>query len=184
MPEPRFQVPGADAVVDANGWAGPSKTQRKKQSHALQALGEQLVALTPEKLAAVPLTESLRDAVLMAQRTRSHEGRRRQLQYVGKLMRNADADAISRALAVDVEQHRSGVTAMHSAERWRDGLIDASLLLTDFIDRYPAGSASPLAALISSARKEQQAQKPPRQLRVLYRTLHQIIVDHEHESDQ
>ena len=76
----------------------------------------------------------------MAQRTRSHEGKRRQMQYIGRLMRDADADAIAQALAVDSEQHRGAVTAMHSAERWRDGLIDASLDLTDFIDRYPAGA--------------------------------------------
>ena len=183
MPAPKIQDPDTDTGVAADVWSRPSKTQRKKQSHALQALGEQLVALPADKLAAAPLTESLRDAVLMAQRTRSHEGRRRQLQYVGKLMRDVDAQAIARALAIDAEHHRGAVTAMHSAERWRDGLVDASLTLKDFIDRYPAGAAAPLATLVSSARKERQAQKPPRQFRALYRALHQIIAEHELETD-
>ena len=184
MPTPEFQDPDANPGVAAGGWARPSKTQRKKQSHALQALGEQLVALPADKLAAVPITDSLREAVEMAQRTRTHEGRRRQMQYIGKLMRDADAEAISRALAVDAEHHRGSVTAMHSAERWRDGLIDASLTLTAFIDRYPAGAAAPLAALVSSARREREAQKPPRQFRALYRELHQIIADHDQQADQ
>ena len=179
MPAPKINDPAGDPSIAGDGWAQPSKTQRKRQSHALQSLGEQLVALPADKLAAVPLTESLRDAVAMAQRTRSHEGRRRQLQYVGKLMRDVDADAIVQALASDSEHHRGVVTAMHSAERWRDGLIDASLTLTDFIDRYPGGAAAPLAALVSSARRERQAQKPPRHSRMLYRELHQIIADHD-----
>lgn len=171
--------PAADATIPPALESRPSKTQRKKQSHALQSLGEQLVELTEAKLAAVPLTEQLREAVTMAQRTRSHEGRRRQMQYIGRLMREADADAIAQALAVDSEQHRGMVTAMHSAERWRDGLIDASLNLTDFIDRYPAGAAAPLASLVSSARREREADKPPRQFRALYRELHRIIADHD-----
>ena len=184
MPVTELQDPDAHPGGGAADWARPSKTQRKKQSHALQSLGEQLVALPADKLAAVPMTDSLRDAVEMAQRIRSHEGRRRQLQYIGKLMRDADAEAISRALVVDAEHHRGLVTAMHSAERWRDGLIDASLTLTDFIDRYPAGAAAPLAALVSSARREREAQKPPRQFRALYRELHQIIADHDQQADQ
>jgi ribosome-associated protein len=179
MPAAKSNDPAEDPSIAAEAWSKPSKTQRKKQSHALQALGEQLVALPADKLALVPLSDSLHDAVAMAQRTRSHEGRRRQMQYIGKLMRDADADAIAQALATDSEHHRGVVTAMHSAERWRDGLIDASLTLTDFIDRYPAGAAAPLAALLSSARREREAQRPPRHSRALYRELHQIIADHD-----
>jgi ribosome-associated protein len=179
MQAPKFNDPAADPNITADSWSRPSKTQRKKQSHALQSIGEQLVALPPEKLALMPLSETLRDAVMMAQRTRSHEGRRRQMQYIGKLMRNADGDAIAQALATDSEHHRGVVTAMHAAERWRDGLIDASLTLTDFIDRYPAGASAPLAALVSSARREREAQNPPRHFRALYRELHQIIASHE-----
>ena len=179
MPASKPYDPAPDALIPAELESRPSKTQRKKQSHALQSLGERLVELTPAKLARVPLTEPLREAVEMAQRTRSHEGRRRQMQYIGRLMRDADGDAIAQALAADSEQHRGAVTAMHAAERWRDGLIDASLDLTDFIGRYPGGASAPLAALVSSARRERAAEKPPRQARVLYRELHRIIADHD-----
>ena len=179
MPASKPVDPPVDAYVHPDGEFRPSKTQRKKQSHALQSLGEQLVALSEAKLSLVPLTESLREAVLMAQRTRSREGKRRQMQYIGRLMRDADAEAIAQALAVDYEHHRGAVTAMHAAERWRDGLLDASLKLTDFIARYPAGASAPLAALLSTARREREAQTPPAQARVLYRELHRIISHHD-----
>jgi len=184
MPASKSNDPAPDDTMAPELDSRPSKTQRKKQSHALQSLGERLVELTPPKLALVPLPERLREAVEMAQRTRSHEGRRRQLQYIGRLMREADAEAIAQALAADSEHHRGVVTAMHAAERWRDGLIDASLDLTVFIDRYPGGAAAPLAALVSSARREREAGKPPRQARLLYRELHRIIADHDLDIPQ
>ncbi len=179
MPASKINDPAQDATIRPEHDARPSKTQRKKQSHALQSLGERLVELTPSKLALVPLPEQLREAVEMAQRIRAHEGRRRQMQYIGRLMREADADAISQSLAADSEQHRGAVTAMHAAERWRDGLIDASLDLTTFIARYPNGAAAPLASLVTSARRERAAEKAPRQARLLYRELHRIIAEHD-----
>ena len=184
MPSPRSDNPTGDAFIHPEGPFRPSKTQRKKQSHALQSLGEQLVSLTEAKLMQVPLTEGLREAVLMAQRTRSREGRRRQMQYIGRLMRDADAEAIEQALAVDSEHHRGVVTAMHSAERWRDGLLDGSLSLTDFVSRYPAGVSAPLSTLLSGARRERASQKPPAQLRALYRELHRIISEHDLDLPQ
>jgi len=77
----------------------PSKSARKRAHHALQALGERLVSLTDEQLAALPLDDALRDAVLLARRTRSHGALRRQRQLIGKLMTRADADTIREALA-------------------------------------------------------------------------------------
>lgn len=184
MPDSKFNDPAPDESMAPELESRPSKTQRKKQSHALQSLGERLVELTPAKLALVPLPEQLREAVEMAQRTRSHEGRRRQMQYIGRLMREADAESIAQALAADSEHHRGVVTAMHAAERWRDGLIDASLDLTGFIDRYPGGATAPLAALVSNSRREREAGKPPRQARLLYRELHRIIADHDLDHSQ
>ncbi|OGA20916.1 MAG: hypothetical protein A3I02_00715 [Betaproteobacteria bacterium RIFCSPLOWO2_02_FULL_67_26] len=77
----------------------PSKTQRKKQVHALQDLGAELVELSAEQLAAIELPESLRDAVEAARRITARGARRRQLQYIGKLMRRVDAGPIRAALA-------------------------------------------------------------------------------------
>ena len=86
--------------------SGPSKSQRKRDMHALQELGEELVALQPARLRSLALPESLLEAIEQAQRISSREGRRRQLQLIGKLMRQVDADPIRDALAVDGNRHR------------------------------------------------------------------------------
>src|SRR5690606_6038928 len=84
---------------DDESQARPSKTQLKQQSHELQKLGEAVAELSAERLAAVPMPEALRLAIGELRRTKSHEGRRRQLQYVGKLMRSADEAALREAVA-------------------------------------------------------------------------------------
>ena len=165
-----------DATPSADD-APISKTRRKQQMHALQALGERLVKLPAQQLARVPMPEDLAQAVHEARRTKSHEGLRRQMQYVGKLMRSVDASAIEQALAVDEERHQGAVHLMHRAERWRDGLLDGSLSLTDFIDEHPAAAQLGLPALLAQARREKTAGKPPRQQRQLYRLLHETLVE-------
>ncbi|MDO4904513.1 MAG: ribosome biogenesis factor YjgA [Lautropia sp.] len=156
-----------------------SKTRRKQQMHALQTLGQRLVELAPQRLDRIRavLPENLLQAVEEARRIKSHEGRRRQLQFIGKLMRSVDAQAIEAVLAIDDERHHGAVHVMHRAEHWRDGLIDDSLSLTDFIAQYPAAAQAGLPSLLSKARKEKTAGKPPRQQRQLYRVLHQILFD-------
>ena len=171
----------------------PSKTRRKKEMHALQALGERLVALPEARLKTVPLDEDLRDAINMARGIRSHEGRRRQLQYVGRLMRSADAAAIEAALAGDDAAHARQVAAHHAAEQWRDGLIDDSRRLEDFIARFPlpanaadatdrdGGEATAtLTGLVAAARDAaRNGGANPRHARALYRALHQWLLTFE-----
>jgi len=90
------RAPRATESVEA---ARPSKTRLKHEAHELQALGAALTELPPERLDALELAEPLRDALLEWRRTRSHEGRRRQLQYIGKLMRNVDVEPLRAAVA-------------------------------------------------------------------------------------
>lgn len=161
------QPPGGEAPI--------SKTRRKQQMHALQALGERIVRLPAQQLARLTLPEDLREAVEQARRIKDHEGLRRQLQYVGKLMRSVDAESIEKELAIDDEVHQHAVHLMHRAERWRDGLLDGSLSLTDFIDQHPAAARQNLPALLAQARREKTAGKPPRQQRQLYRLLHELL---------
>src|SRR5512137_1939906 len=98
----------------------PSKSQRKRDMHALQALGAELVRLRRDQLQRIELPEELREAIEFARRVTSHEGRRRHMQYVGKLMRQVDADAIRAALSQATGESRAAVALMHLAERWRD----------------------------------------------------------------
>lgn len=126
-----------NATPDFDDDDRPSKTRRKKDMLKLQVLGERLVALPESRLKVVPLGDDLRDAVDHARGIRSHEGRRRQLQYIGRLMRSADATAIEASLAGDDADHARQVEAHHAAEQWRDGLINGSRRLETFVAQFP-----------------------------------------------
>jgi ribosome-associated protein len=172
-------VPAGGSVTtddDGPGFDGPSKSQRKRDMHALQDLGERLVEIGPDKLRTLQLPDSLVDAVLLARRITAHEGRRRQMQYIGKLMRHVDAAAIRSQLDVDAQQHRAETAIMHAAERWRDALLDAPERLGEFVDRYPDAAARNLHALLRSATAEVARAERGRHFRELYRELRDIMV--------
>jgi len=153
----------------------PSKSQRKRDMLAVQALGERLVALPSARLAAFDLPEPLLEAIALAQRITSHEGRRRQLQYVGRLMRGVDADAIRDRLDADGTQHRLETAVMHAAERWRDTLLAESSRLAEFAERHPAADAAALHTAVRAARAEAARGPHGRWYRELYRQLRDAI---------
>lgn len=130
----------------------PSKTRRKQDMHALQALGAALVALGPGQLAAIDMPESLREAVLAAKRITSREARRRQLQYIGRLMREVDADAIRAALhEQSAGQHRE-VALARAAEGWRTRILTEPDGLRAFCARHDDADPASLASLAEKAR--------------------------------
>jgi ribosome-associated protein len=160
----------------------PSKTQRKKEMHALQALGEQLVRLRRDQLQRIELPDALREAIEFAHRVTSHEARRRHMQYVGKLMRQADAIALRQALAQVTGESRASVALMHNAERWREKLLADDAALTEFIADHPDADVQWLRAAIRAARREIASQRPPRHARELYRWLHEQLEPRSHEG--
>lgn len=153
----------------------PSKTRRKHAMHALQALGEELVALDPKRLAELELPERLVDAIGVARGVHAHEGRRRQLQYVGKLMRTIDAEPIQAALA----RWTSGVppdqALFAAAERWRDLVLADDSALDRFVAEHPHAERAALASLVRDARIERTRTGPPHRYRELFRTLKTAI---------
>jgi ribosome-associated protein len=149
----------------------PSKTQRKKEVEALQTLGERLVDLNADQLAVVPLPASLRDAVLEAKRIRSREGRRRQLQYIGKLMREIDPAPIARELERWDGQSREATAAHHRVERWRLRLLEDDGALTEFAREHPHADLQRLRTCVREARKERLAGGEPRHFRDLFRLI-------------
>ncbi len=174
----------------ADGDTAPSKTQLKQAMHDLQALGLALTALGDERLAAVPMPESLHDAVREYKRTRSHEGRRRQLQYIGKLMRKTDPAPIREAVAAARLGQARESLALHAGERWRDELIADDEAVARWMRDHPRTDAQQLRALVRSARQQAAAAAPardsaapgapPRQgraYRELYRFLQQQAAD-------
>lgn len=163
--------------VDAPGEGAaerPSKTQRKKASHALQDLGEALVALPTDRIAALPLPDTLAEAVREYGRTRSHEGRRRQMQYIGRLMRGTDTEPIRQAV-LDMQLGRAKDSlALHEAERWRAELLASDDALTGFLREHPEADAQQLRSLVRNARKDAAAQPEQRSGRA-FRELFQFI---------
>ena len=119
----------------------PSKTALKKQAHDQQALGEALAALPDTRLAAIEMPEALRDALHEYQRTRSHEGRRRQRQHIGKLMRQADLAPLQEAVAAAQLGRAHDSLALHRAEHWRVELVANDEALTRWLAEHPATDA-------------------------------------------
>ena len=159
---PRRPAPGrspaqeADAAFDEDG--RPSKSQRKRDSHALQTLGDEVAALPASRLNALELPENLREAIRELHRTKSHEGRRRQMQFIGKLMRQVDPGPLQEA----VDQFKLGgaqdALALHQAERWREELLADDGAATRWMTEHPGTDAQQLRALIRQARLEVRPQ--------------------------
>lgn len=179
MSRPDLPPPNDDA-----GFADerPSKTQRKKASHELQDLGEALVALPESRVQALDIPEGLRDAVHEYRRTRSHEGRRRQMQYIGKLMRGTDTEPIRQAV-LDMQLGRAKDSlSLHEAERWRAELIADDAGVGAFVQQFPATDTQQLRSLVRSARKDAALapeQRSGRAFRELFQFIKQVRDDHE-----
>jgi len=157
--------------------AAPSKSQRKREMHALQGLGADLVKLSAEQLDRLDLPAELREAVAFAHRVTSHEAKRRHMQYLGKLMRQVDADAIRAGVAAVTGESRAAVARMHLAERWRERLLADDAALTEFVAEYPTAEVQWLRAAIRSLRRERMAERAPRQAREIYRWLYEQLQD-------
>jgi ribosome-associated protein len=152
----------------------PSKTARKKAMHDLQSMGEALVELDPSRIAALDLPERLVDAIAQARTITKHEGRRRQMQYVGRLMRDVDPAPIAEALTA-LERGTSVERARFAAlERWRTRVLDDTDGLADFTAAHPGADRAALAALVAEARAERVRGGPPHKYRALFRELKRI----------
>jgi len=115
----------------------PSKSELKRQAHEQQALGQALAGLSDATLAATPMDEALRSAIDEYRRTRSHEGRRRQLQYIGKLMRGADLEPLREAVAASQLGRAHDALALHRGEQWRSELVADDEALTRWMAQHP-----------------------------------------------
>lgn len=153
----------------------PSKSELKRQMQALQALGEQLVELNRDQFARLSLPDELREAVDFAHRVTGHEARRRHMQYLGKLMRQVDADAIRSALELVTGESRAAVSLMHRAETWRDRLLDDDHALTAFVAEHSDADVQWLRTAIRAARRERELKQAPKHARELYRRMHQTL---------
>ncbi len=152
----------------------PSKSAIKRAMTELQDLGEQLVALSAEQLKKIELPEDLREAVRDAQRFTQHEARRRQLQYIGRLMRNLDAEPIRAALD-DIRGVSAAANArQHALERLRARFLADEKVIGEIAATHPDADLQKLRQLRRNALKEQELGKPPRAFRELFRVLREL----------
>lgn len=163
--------------------AGPSKSQLKREMQALQELGEQLAALPKHRIDVLDIPSTLRDALRELQRIHAHEGRRRHVQYIGKLMRKVDPEPLRMTLLDATGESRDAVAHMHLLEDWRTRLLQGDEALTAFMDEYPHADAQALRHLVRATRIERAAGKPPRQNRALYQTIKAVLAPQNHETD-
>lgn len=158
-----------------------SKSQAKRDVEALQKLGIKLLELSKNALQSFDLDEKLLDAIILAQTINSHSGHRRQIQLIGKLMRQADADAIRRKLeryhapAAEANEH------FHKLERWRDRLLEeGDTAVNALLAEYPDFERSRLRQLIRNAKKEAEKNKAPKSARQLFQYLKELLPEDTH----
>jgi ribosome-associated protein len=179
-------LPELDSPHDPRDYAAtterPSKTQLKKAMHELQDLGEALVVMPEARVAALALPESLESALQEFRRTRSHEGRRRQMQYIGKLMRRIDPEPIRQAVAAMRLGQAKDALTLHQAESWRTRMIENDDAMTGWAAAFPASDLQQLRSLIRAARKDAAIAPELRSGRA-YRELFQFIKQAQHGEE-
>lgn len=153
----------------------PSKSQLKREMQALQDLGEVLVKLSQDQLDKIDLPENLYDAVMDARRFTKHEAIRRQMQYIGRIMRDIDTEPIAEQVAEIRGESDAAKAAFHALERWRERLLADDDALTEWLAKHPGGDIQQLRNLIRSARKEAAEGKPPKSSRALFRLLREAM---------
>jgi ribosome-associated protein len=163
---------GADVLEERK-----SKSQRKREMLALQSLGEELVQLREEQIRRIAIPEDLREAVLLARSLKKSEALRRQLQYIGSLMRDADPepirkalDEISRGLTMDRQLFRK-------IEQWRDALVNGNdELPAEIAEEFPHADLKWLRHCALNARREKAGNQPPKSSRALFRYLRDLVI--------
>jgi len=152
----------------------PSKSQLKRESTALQDMGAELAALSPERLDRIDMPDKLRTALRDAQRITQNGAKRRQMQYIGKLMRDVDVTPLKAALDEVKGISAAAKASQHKLERLRAQLIENEDILGDIARQHPDADIQHLRQLRRNALKEQQLNKPPRAYRELFRVLREL----------
>lgn len=164
-----------DPILDDNEEHWLSKTEVKRQMHALQELGMRLTKLNRSQLDKIEMGEQLRNAIEEFWRIKSNGAQKRHLQYIGKLMRTEDQEAIEHGIGTFEAGHQAHTQTFHKLERWRDRLIgEGNDALKEFVAETPTADVQHLRQLIRNAQKEQKLEKPPAAARKLFKYLREL----------
>lgn len=155
---------------------GPSKSQIKREMKALQEIGAKLLTLNADQIKQLPLSDEMLAAIDESRRIRSHEAQRRHLQYIGKVMRREDTEAISEKIALFDTTSDAYNRQFHMLEHWRDRLIaEGDSVLNALIEEKPETDRQMMRQLIRTAQKELKNEKPPAAARKIFRALREIF---------
>lgn len=161
----------------------PSKSAVKREMLALQDLGKQLCELPFEKVKKAPIGERLLDAIAEYHKCRSFGAKGRQLQFIGKLMRNEEHEDIQAWVNGESVEQKLKTLNLHAAEQWRDKLVAEPALLSELIKAYPNAAQHNLNTVIRQAAAERTANKPPRNYRQLFQVIYGLIVESQQTPD-
>lgn len=156
-------------------YRGPSKSQLKREQLELQDLGKEMTKLGDDQLKRIDLPEDVLVEILEFRRMRSFGAQRRQLQLIGKKMRNMDPKAVREAIDRATGESKAAVALLHRCETLREQMIADDKALTKFIDEHPGVDIQTLRGLVRNARRERELQKPPKSARELYKFLHALL---------
>lgn len=156
-------------------YRGPSKSQLKREQLELQALGKEMTGLGDEQLKRIGLPEDVLFEIKEFRRMRSFGAQRRQLQLIGKKMRDMDPKAVREAIDRATGESRAAVALLHRCETLRDRMIADDAALTAFISEHPEVDIQAIRTLVRGARRERDAAKPPKSARELYKFLHRTL---------
>ncbi|EPF2245465.1 MULTISPECIES: ribosome biogenesis factor YjgA [Citrobacter] len=167
-------VPGDDIEDEDDEIIWVSKSEIKRDAEELKRLGVELVELGKNALDKIPLDADLRAAIELAQRIKM-EGRRRQLQLIGKMLRQRDVDPIRQALDKLKNRHNQQVAVFHKLEQLRDRMVDGSdEAIEEVMNLWPDADRQQLRSLVRNARKEKAGNKPPKSARQIFQYLREL----------
>jgi ribosome-associated protein len=177
MPNPNRGACGFKSNEFEQEYERPSKSQLKREMTELQKLGQELIDQSRDRVKRVPMPEDVREAILECQKIKDHEGRRRQLQFVGKKMRTLDETEVAliqKTIDSWKGASKSETAAMHALERKRDKLLANDTAVTELMAEHPEIDAQQLRTMIRNARKEQAENKPPKAYREIFQLLKEL----------
>lgn len=160
---------------DADADQPISKTKLKAEADAAQTIGKKLIALSKDRLIKLELPEALFDAVMEAKRLTANGAIRRQLQYLGRLMRDIDSAPIVEQLQAWEGKNVQENARFHTMERWRTRLIAEPNALQEFLKAFPQADIQLLRTLIRNAQREEAALKPPKSSRELFKLIRALL---------
>jgi ribosome-associated protein len=153
-----------------------SKSQSKREALALQKLGEQLVGLSQSEIDKIEMPKVLHEALCFAKTIKKHGALRRQMQYIGSLMRQIDPEPIQKAIVEISQRHFRRIRTLRQVELWRDNLMEGdSALFEEILDRFQIADRQRLSRLIRNARREKENNQTPKAYRSLLRYLRELI---------